>query len=72
MNNSKAAAAMTMTPKRALEIQLGVVPAAARVPSDMAELNTLAVLGFCPAKHASEAARARHIRGLIVDAIAGR
>lgn len=47
-----------------------VIPRAANVPFDMAALNVVAVLGFCPVAGAEKRARIVHIRSLIATALA--
>lgn len=67
--------AATLTPAAmgalpACDLVLGIVPRAARVPSDMAELATAATLAFCPVRGASRRAREDHIAGLISSSLA--
>jgi hypothetical protein len=43
----------------------GIIPRAGKLPTDMAALESAAVLSFCPVKNASRRARVDHIACLI-------
>jgi hypothetical protein len=62
--------ARTMTPKFALELQLGAcIPKAPKLPSDAGMLLSSAVLSFCPAPRAERRARSLAIGELITSAL---
>jgi hypothetical protein len=47
-----------------------MIPAAARVPSDILALDTLATLGFCPSKSAERRARVDFVASMIASTLA--
>jgi hypothetical protein len=56
---------MTYSAQQYRAIELAIVPRAARLPVDIAALQSIATLSFCPVRGAERRVRADHLATLI-------